>query len=519
MADEAAHGAEGDDATTSTTVTIEPTKLNLGFQVVDYLKAHSGVVRGLVRRIYTLGRLAIIPESIMLPTLDGVWELLAGNTTMGETARLSTISTTLEEYCRRIGGRNLRRETIGNVLVMASICLVHMPESEAVLLDLRRSFRKAETLPHLLDMANQMAVCLKYNQMLLASQKWGYSNLWVCSSLGGAHILRVCHGHPSELPPSRADQYPGFMSQWRRRCFAVISSMDKIVATVFGRPPFLSRHYCSLEPPLDVHDDNNDHSFSTAFDIYIRLRFLLSTVREEVLELHLGTERVDLPLRTGQESHNLRTIWNSCPPHLEYNASMWTSHLPCDVWPLFSLYLEHQYSLFLIHRLSAYQRPPDQSSDLISVARDILSTVIVLNNERENLRAIRSDFGGVLLPFGLPCAEVLLTEVLRQTSTPAARVPRTPRAETVRDLTIFVSCLSWATSRGSGHFEFGQTVQANLTRRLDQLLDQSGNDHGGAAVGDDSELLELGLGLDSFIDWDIAGLQDPRFELFCGSIL
>ena len=81
--------------------------------------------------------------------------------------------------------------------------------------------------------------------------------------------------------------------------------MDKNIATILGRPPLIHRSYCTLDAPLDLDDDDLtgpeleremrklDHlgwntdgrRRSTTF---MRLRFLLSTIREEVLELHLG---------------------------------------------------------------------------------------------------------------------------------------------------------------------------------------------------------------------------------------
>jgi hypothetical protein len=81
--------------------------------------------------------------------------------------------------------------------------------------------------------------------------------------------------------------------------------MDKTIATTLGRPPLIHRSYCSLDAPLDFDDDdlvgpereyelgkldqngwNTDGRRRTT--TFMRLRYLLATVREEVLELHLG---------------------------------------------------------------------------------------------------------------------------------------------------------------------------------------------------------------------------------------
>ncbi len=111
-------------------------------------------------------------------------------------------------------------------------------------------------------------------------------------------------------------KYHGFMHQWRRRCFTAVYSMDKTVATILGRPPLIHRNYCVLDAPLDIDDDEltgpelerelaklDRHGWNTdgrrRTTTFIRLRYLLATVREEALELHLGVNSdVDAPGRT-----------------------------------------------------------------------------------------------------------------------------------------------------------------------------------------------------------------------------
>ncbi len=104
-------------------------------------------------------------------------------------------------------------------------------------------------------------------------------------------------------------EYPGFMHQWRRRCFTAVYAMDKTIATTLGRPPLIHRSYCSLDAPLDFDDDDlvgpelefelsklDQHGWNTdgrrRTTTFMRLRYLLATVREEVLELHLGVNNI-----------------------------------------------------------------------------------------------------------------------------------------------------------------------------------------------------------------------------------
>ena len=113
----------------------------------------------------------------------------------------------------------------------------------------------------------------------------------------------------STTSSSNPAEYPGFMHQWRRRCFTSVYSMDKTIATTLGRPPLIHRNYCVLDAPLDFDDDDltgpelecalqklDQHAWNTdgrrRTTTFMRLRYLLATVREEVLELHLGVNSI-----------------------------------------------------------------------------------------------------------------------------------------------------------------------------------------------------------------------------------
>jgi hypothetical protein len=194
-------------ATPHTTMTVEPRRLKLGVQVANFVATHAVLIRKLVDRMYTLGRLVIIPRIIMRHTLDHLWDLFMENPSEKDTSYSRaatrmfknsyspisiTQSTTLEQFCLRITGLNTRWETIGNVLVMACLSLSHISESEIILLDPNGNCRKSTTLSLFQEMAeqvlaicngiplcNELVVCLKYNQMFLASQTWGNSSAFL----------------------------------------------------------------------------------------------------------------------------------------------------------------------------------------------------------------------------------------------------------------------------------------------------------------------------------------------------
>jgi len=94
----------------------------------------------------------------------------------------------------------------------------------------------------------------------------------------------------------------------------------------------------------------------------------------------------------------LRSIWSSCPDNMKYSPAVWDGSLSShDVWFLLRFYLDYLYSTFLLCRYTARQ---DQSQAnlnmLLSAAKDVLSTVLVFNEQRELMREVRSDFSAVV---------------------------------------------------------------------------------------------------------------------------
>lgn len=101
---------------------------------------------------------------------------------------------------------------------------------------------------------------------------------------------------------------PRFLSECRKRTFAAAYRIDKGISTFLGRPPRLCLRYCSHQIPLDLDDgqlmedginfdlalasmDQNGWNIDKSIrpSAWIRLRFIMATFREEILEMSLST--------------------------------------------------------------------------------------------------------------------------------------------------------------------------------------------------------------------------------------
>ncbi|RAL14716.1 fungal specific transcription factor domain-containing protein [Aspergillus homomorphus CBS 101889] len=548
--------------------TIEPRQLELGLRILDFFYRESSLLKSLTEHIYGLSRMPIIPQTIMLPALNNLWDIGDRQPVIGEAARLrmvvrifentyKTISTPstmrAADLCQAITGMNVRWESIGAVITLASLTMIHIPEHTVTLIDTHQRC-KSELLPQALEvtehlsllidalpLVNELLVSLKYYQMLLAVSRFGDSSRRLYSSLGELCSCIYATGmHRNDVP---REQSPTFIHQWRRTCLSVVYTMDKTIATALGRPPLMNRHYCILEPPLDLDEDPDpeeresnlrsidDHGWNVDKTsrpaTIVRLRLLLAKMREEVLELHLGVNGVDLVTRAEDVFRRLTVMWETCPNHMKYSVDMWDSSMSISshrLLVLLTLYLDYQHSTFLLHRIIS----GDRSTNVFIVAMNILSAILVINDERERLREIRNDFTHIFLQYGLPSVQLLCTEMLHRSSASSlTAVPGFSRAQLIRQLTVYVSCLSWVARPGSGNFEFCKQVKARFTRILDEIIDPSNatpgapiapNETADSYTGGAPDLLDPAHSFNTLLDWDIESFWDPRLDIFCGSV-
>lgn len=106
------------------------------------------------------------------------------------------------------------------------------------------------------------------------------------------------------------------MLQSRRKIFAIAYRLDKNIATFFGRPPRIPARYSNVKLPFDLDDsvllDPETSLESVAANLdedgwsrdrairpssWIRVRFIMSKFREEILELSLGPASADIVQR------------------------------------------------------------------------------------------------------------------------------------------------------------------------------------------------------------------------------
>jgi hypothetical protein len=190
---------------------IEPRRLEMGLQVVAFLCKHAVPIRVLAERIYFIGRMPILPTTLALPALEHLWDIIEGDDdSVTSPSRLEAVirifhnsyqpipitkSTKVDELSRLISGENVRWETICNILVLASIGLLHFHSREIDFIGYNKTDKQSllaefyEINDSLLGLTkespflNELVICLKYNQILYALIRFGESSMLPLVSL------------------------------------------------------------------------------------------------------------------------------------------------------------------------------------------------------------------------------------------------------------------------------------------------------------------------------------------------
>ena len=191
------------DSPKTTTHTVDRKHLDLGLQIIDFVLEHSTLPQNRLHYVYRVIRMPVVPPKVMIPAVDSLFTTIRDDipsgdqdAKMGRVTRIfqssyqpirATKHSSIDEICGDIARDNLRWETIGNVLAMAGLCLIHIPARDFALLDPERRNKQdlmkpfhdiTDTVTALLSaspVVNELGVCLKYNQLLLALYRFGDS--------------------------------------------------------------------------------------------------------------------------------------------------------------------------------------------------------------------------------------------------------------------------------------------------------------------------------------------------------
>ncbi|KAE8391077.1 hypothetical protein BDV23DRAFT_182978 [Aspergillus alliaceus] len=450
-------------------------------EILSFLKEFS-TIEQIVREYYILGQAAVVPSFILnaLPTIQTmIDENQLHKSPPEQVARVLEntkhafhIPPTITggQFHELYTGSNLRLEILGVFYAiagrLAAFGLAHdkFPRFEGMAARERFGRRMLAVSDAVLQICthitpvNDLTIWLLYEIQLLSGVAHGDSSCAKWRRLGdlSTHIFELGLHRDSQLSNSA----PKFLIETRRRHFAAAYQLDKSIATFLGRPPRISLRHSDCKLPLDIDDSSlgaGELEFELALQYldsegwntqgalhrssFLRQRFLVSTFREEILEVSLEPQSHETADKLRDISVRCHKTWNSFPKQLRYSPDCWDEQISTPICLMLIVsYLAYLYNDFLIYRLLAEQDPEAQSA-LLDVSSTILSSVLAFCTMREDMVDLRPDYMWTILLYGFPSAGVLIKALQKQARTGRPIPYRGSRSVLIRHLSVFISHL------------------------------------------------------------------------------
>ncbi|KAJ5425765.1 hypothetical protein N7465_000835 [Penicillium sp. CMV-2018d] len=530
-----------------------------------------GKVEALIREYYALSQSAIIAAPFVLNSLGPVGSMckesisdhnLADFTSsltvniIQNTSEIFEVPSTTQgrDFHTLFTGPAIRLEIIGLLCALAGraryLGLVsnRFDENQTSRSQYARKMLAAsEAALHIckiLTPLNDLTIWLLHEILLLSDIVHGDSSPACWKRLGELSTDIFALGlHRDSKTPS---DVPEFLLESRRRQFAAAYQLDKSIATFLGRPPRIPWRYADCRMPLDISDealatDNTVLNYSHDYidengwsrngvvqrSSWIRVRFIISTFRDEILEVSLQNVTPEMEnmlkyiitffLIYIQQLISYRNIsqrchlaWDSLPSWLRYSPQCWDRNLHVAVCLMMIIsYLAYLYNDFLIQRLIAGKNNPRGNTALLSVSADILSTVLTLGMQREQMVDLRPDFAWTVLLYGFPSASLLIKALQHQKRTGEPFLYEGSRSALIRNLSVFISHLESIVRPDNANYALFQRASQLFSRIIDEILEPQSilpdSNLGDTSAFDFDPMTEVdGLDLFNNVDFGVA---------------
>ncbi|KAF7713758.1 Fungal Zn(2)-Cys(6) binuclear cluster domain-containing protein [Penicillium ucsense] len=328
------------------------------------------------------------------------------------------------------------------------------------------------------------------------------------------------------------DKVPQFLMETRRRVFAAAYQLDKSVATFLGRPTRIPLRYSDCSMPLDLPDDafvsdqaqleyrsrDLDSDNWNVRGVYqraswLRVRYIISTFREEILEVSLQNVTPHVVNVLNDISRRSRLAWEALPAHLQHTPQCWDTDHPLAARIMLSVsYLAHLYNDLLIQRLLAGRENPRGSPALLAVSSEILSSILAMDSQREQMAGlIRRDLMWTILLYGFPSASLLIKALQHQKRTGEPLLYEGSRSALIRQLSVFVFHLETLARPNIPNYALFQRAAKIFSEIIDEVLEPhdsypgiGGDVHDASFLEFDQILSADGLDLLNSLDCGVA---------------
>jgi hypothetical protein len=299
---------------------------------------------------------------------------------------------------------------------------------------------------------------------------------------------------------------PFFLTQQRRRMFASAYYHDKSISLYVGRPPRMSYRYCKLEMPLDLTGEqltlqgaelqnalaNLDSSgWNTSGTLHritwARVWFLYSRIREEILEVSLGSADECDESRINEIWQKMDRLHASLPHFVRQGIPQVDMYLangargeqrifdtakPSNTTlSAMTVHLGIMQTEFYLRRAQV-NRMKAATETLIPISRRMLKVVLMAQTRRDFFRDFQVDVACLMADVGVSSAGVLAVELLKQEQSRQITQDILPRSDAIQDISVFISHLADVRAGDANHHICKQGRKA-LKGALDKILSPS----------------------------------------------
>ncbi|KAJ4328536.1 hypothetical protein N0V84_001053 [Fusarium piperis] len=317
------------------------------------------------------------------------------------------------------------------------------------------------------------------------------STFWDSHSLTVSMMIFLgLHAQDGASKSQVHQEIPSFCTEYKRRLFSSIFFTDKSVVSFSGRPPLISRRYCSTALPLDIPDEDlmsdettraeamktlDERGWNTQKKVhsgtFIRVRILLSFVLDELVEIVLGNDtHITLDYLESIKARQLK-VFSEYPPSLVYSHED-LSDPDLDIKILYVrilIYLAHLQNIFLAERLLLQHGAVDEGN-LLATSFDLVRVTVVLWIHKDRFAEMRRNFEWLVMAYGAPGGGILCQELLRPTFYGTHPLnSELSRSSIVQQLSLLVAFLNWV-GPTAPNSNMSKDCQALIQRVLDQHL-------------------------------------------------
>ncbi|TKX20935.1 fungal specific transcription factor domain-containing protein 53 [Elsinoe australis] len=529
-------GIEDEEPERSTSPTpISPEKIHKGAEVLTLLR-NMNLFRTILKRWFQGADGITIIKPMYTVWIDGIVEafgdLLSNHHSIQELYGLSELvwrntentvrvdgTTTTRQYGNLHTGQNLRWETIGALLSACLITVLDLSDWDPALSEItavahdKRDFTQKikDAMEQTLDFCREcesitdLYVCVLFESVLVIESMKGDTHFQAWVRIG--EVINTCIHLGLHQEKCQDEHTPFIVNETRIRLFDMLYGHDKSLSTFLGRPPRLSHRYCVLQLPLDLSDEemmldgqalemaisNLDNGWNTQGRLHRstwkRVWAAHAQLREDILEVALGTNVQDLPQRGQAIREKVRLVNENMPDFIKTDVVQAIAHCQTQNHPLIASWERGRIPLNIIYLLSIKagilhtslllekalinRLKSEDNRPLLLHARELLKYVLAGAGKRDFLRDFQLDLTYLIAFHGIPSAGILAVEMLKQENTRQYTPDILPRSETIQDLSVFISALAAVEPNFGGNYAICHKARKVLKKVLDKILSPS----------------------------------------------